>query len=122
MSSKGTEKIKKNSASKAVAIRIFKNPMAIVGILLVIILCFAAVFAPILTQYSPTKVTVSDGKPAKIIKTNGMYMGVVAPKGNHKIEYSYVTPGLGLGSALSLAGWLVTISLFIIFRRKKNTN
>ena len=63
-----------------------------------------------------------DGKPAKIIKTNGMYMGVVAPKGNHKIEYSYVTPGLGLGSALSLAGWLVTISLFIIFRRKKNTN
>ena len=27
MSSKGTEKIKKNSASKAVAIRIFKNPM-----------------------------------------------------------------------------------------------
>ena len=60
MSSKGTEKIKKNSASKAVAIRIFKNPMAIVGILLVIILCFAAVFAPILTQYSPTKVTVSD--------------------------------------------------------------
>ena len=34
--------------------------MAIVGILLVIILCFAAVFAPILTQYSPTKVTVSD--------------------------------------------------------------
>ena len=30
MSSKGTEKIKKNSASKAVAIRIFKNPMAIV--------------------------------------------------------------------------------------------
>ena len=45
MSSKGTEKIKKNSASKAVAIRIFKNPMAIVGILLVIILCFAAVFA-----------------------------------------------------------------------------
>lgn len=63
-----------------------------------------------------------DGKSAKIIKTNGMYMGVVAPKGNHKIEYSYVTPGLGLGSALSLAGWLVTISLFIIFRRKKNTN
>ena len=63
-----------------------------------------------------------DGKPAKIIKTNGMYMGVIAPKGNHKIEYSYVTPGLELASALSLAGWLVTISLFIIFRRKKNTN
>ena len=63
-----------------------------------------------------------DGKPARIIKTNGMYMGIVVPKGNHKIEYSYVTPGLELASALSLAGWLVTISLFIIFRRKKNTN
>ncbi len=25
-----------------------------------------------------------------------MYMGVVAPKGNHKIEYSYVTPDWGL--------------------------
>ena len=49
-------------------------------------------------------------------------MGVVAPKGNHKIEYSCITQDCGLGSALSLAGWLVTISLFIIFRRKKNTN
>lgn len=49
-------KIKKNSASKAILIRIFKNPMSVVGIILILLLCLAAVFAPLLSSYSPTKI------------------------------------------------------------------
>lgn len=56
MSKKGSEKVKKNTASKAVFLRLIKNPMAIAGIILVALLCIGAIFAPVLTKYSPTKI------------------------------------------------------------------
>lgn len=52
-------KLKKNSASKAVFLRLIKNPSAIMGTALILTLCITAVFAPFLTGYSPTKVDMS---------------------------------------------------------------
>lgn len=56
MSKIDSAKAKKNSASKAVFLRLIKNPMAIAGIILVALLCFGAIFAPVLTKYSSTKI------------------------------------------------------------------
>lgn len=58
MSKKDSNKIKKNTASKAVFLRLIKNPMAIVGIILIALLCFGAIFAPFLSSYSATKIDV----------------------------------------------------------------
>ena len=52
--------LKKNSASKAVFLRLVKNPMAILGIALILLLCFGAVFAPFLTSYDPGKVNMAE--------------------------------------------------------------
>lgn len=59
MSKKDSVKSKKNTASKAVFLRLIKNPMAIAGIILVALLCFAAIFAPVLSSYSPTKIDMA---------------------------------------------------------------
>ncbi len=56
MSRNGSAKVKKNSAGAAVFLRVVKNPMAIVGIVLVLLLCLGAILAPLLSNYSPSKV------------------------------------------------------------------
>ncbi len=52
------ERTRKNSEGRAITLRVIKNPMAIVGICLVVVLCLGAIFAPVLTKYSPTEVDV----------------------------------------------------------------
>lgn len=56
MSNRTTLKMKKNSASRAVFRRIIKNPSSILGLVLIVLLCVTAILAPVLTQYSPTKI------------------------------------------------------------------
>ncbi|MCD8014720.1 MAG: ABC transporter permease [Lachnospiraceae bacterium] len=58
MSKNSSEKAKKNSASKAVFLRLMKNPIAIIGIVLILVLCLAAIFAPFLTQYDPAAIDI----------------------------------------------------------------
>lgn len=53
------KKIKKNTAAKATFLRLIKDPMAIFGLSLVIILCFGAIFAPIFSKYSPTSIDMN---------------------------------------------------------------
>ncbi|MDD4371333.1 MAG: YfhO family protein [Anaerostipes sp.] len=48
-----------------------------------------------------------DGKETKILKTNGMYMGVVLEKGNHKIQLHYETPGIRIGFIISMIGFIL---------------
>lgn len=52
------------------------------------------------------KATV-DGKSTEIYKANGMYMGISVEAGTHKIELSYVTPGIKTGAILSGIAWIV---------------
>ena len=47
-----------------------------------------------------------DGEKAEIIDSCGM-MALSVPRGSHRIGFSYHTPGLSEGLALSAAGWLV---------------
>lgn len=57
-----------------------------------------------------------DQEKTEIIDACGM-MALSVPAGNHAIEFSYRTPGLRMGTAVSLAGWLVFCLLLILRRR-----
>lgn len=59
-----------------------------------------------------------DGKTAKIYKTNGMYMGVMAGKGEHKVELHYVTPGIKIGAIVSAGAWILLGVVLVIRVRK----
>ena len=58
-----------------------------------------------------------DGQSAKIYKANGMYMGIFMTAGEHKVELNYVTPGLKMGTAVSLVGW-AALAILALLRRK----
>ena len=58
-----------------------------------------------------------DGKSVKVYRANGMFMGVLMKSGKHKIELNYVTPGLKMGAAVSVAGWLAFLILALLRRR-----
>ena len=53
-----------------------------------------------------------DGKKTKIICVAGAFLGAKLPKGEHKIELEYRTPGLLIGIITSIIGLILTI-LFI---------
>ncbi len=59
MSKDTSQKVKKNSASRAVFRRIIRNPSSIFGLALIILLCVTAILAPVLTKYSPTKIDMA---------------------------------------------------------------
>lgn len=69
------------------------------------------------------KATVN-GKPAKIYKANGMFMGIVMKKGTQNVKLDYETPGLKMGALISLAGWigLGICGLYFEKYRKKPLN
>jgi hypothetical protein len=50
-----------------------------------------------------------DGRRAKAVRVNSLMRGVVAGPGRHEIVWSYMTPGLKAGLALSLLAWLGTV-------------
>ena len=58
-----------------------------------------------------------DGQNAKIYKANGMFMGIFMTPGEHKVELNYMTPGLKMGSVISLAGWAALAILALLRRR-----
>ena len=62
-----------------------------------------------------------DGEKADIVKTNHGFMGLVIPKGNHKIEFYYSPDTFVMGKNLTLIlniGMLVLLG-FIVIRYKK---
>jgi len=48
-----------------------------------------------------------DGHPAEPVRVDTVIRGVVVPRGRHVVTWSYRTPGLALGSALSGAGMAI---------------
>lgn len=61
-----------------------------------------------------------DGDPAKLLKANRMYMGLLLDAGSHEIELTYETPGLKAGVILSRIGFLLFIAIILFgqFREK----
>ncbi|HUZ83652.1 MAG TPA: YfhO family protein, partial [Gaiellales bacterium] len=47
-----------------------------------------------------------DGRPATAVRVDTAIRGVVVPAGRHRIVWSYTTPGLSSGAALSALGWV----------------
>ena len=46
-----------------------------------------------------------------------MFMGIFMTPGEHKVELNYMTPGLKMGSVISLAGWAALAILALLRRR-----
>ncbi len=59
-----------------------------------------------------------DGAPAKIIDSGGMML-LCVPAGSHSIEFSYETPCLKAGIVISLAGLLMNVLLYVLYRRMR---
>lgn len=57
-----------------------------------------------------------DGKPAKIIKTNGFGMGLLLPQGDHEIAFIYHTPFMRPGIVMMILGLICLV--FLILRPK----
>ena len=65
-----------------------------------------------------------DGEPAKLVKANIAFMGVMVPKGAHTVEFSYMPKGLRLGAIISLGTLiaLISVGLFRKLRRRRDAD
>ncbi|MDR3666786.1 MAG: YfhO family protein, partial [Ignavibacteriaceae bacterium] len=68
-----------------------------------------------------------DGNKTKIFKTNHGFMGIIVPKGIHKVVFSYLPTSFVLSkyialilSSLTIFGLIITLLIPVV--RKKNTN
>ena len=59
-----------------------------------------------------------DGEEVPVLITNGRYLGLVIPAGQHSVELRYATPWLKAGAWVSLAGLLVLAGMIIMDRRR----
>jgi uncharacterized membrane protein YfhO len=53
-----------------------------------------------------------DGTAAPIERADIVLRAVAIPSGAHRVEMLYRTPGLRLGAALALGGWLIFLGLW----------
>ena len=58
-----------------------------------------------------------NGEPAVIEKVNVGFMAVLVPAGTSEIRFTYQTPGLALGAAVTLAGVLILLLYLWLARR-----
>ena len=69
--------------------------------------------------YSNGWKATDNGKPVKIEKVNGTFLGICLDQGIHKIKLDYTTPGIKAGVVIS---GISVIILFILWRRRKKQN
>jgi uncharacterized membrane protein YfhO len=58
-----------------------------------------------------------DDQAVELLQANTMFMAIPLTAGNHRIELVYRTPGIRLGTALSVIGFAVLIYLITLRRR-----
>lgn len=61
-----------------------------------------------------------DGEPAELHRANGMFMALSLKAGDHQVELSYKTKGLGAGIALSLVGFVLFVAILVFDRRRRS--
>ncbi len=59
----------------------------------------------------------SDGKPVKVGKALNRFIALDLPKGKHKITLKHTMPGLKLGIVISVLGFIVMISEYLIIKK-----
>jgi len=75
------------------------------------------------TTYLPAWKAYIDGNQTKIYKANYGFMGIVVPKGNHKVEFIYEPKAFVIGKNLSLILNIILyagIITIVVMSRKKN--
>ena len=68
--------------------------------------------------YSKGWKATDNGKSVKVIKVNGMFCGIVLKPGTHNIKLNYTTPGLKIGTCISLISLIILIGIAIRSRKK----
>lgn len=58
-----------------------------------------------------------DGKPVKINRTLGVFIGLKMKPGTHQITLKYRTPGVLVGAILSIIG-IISLIVFTLFLKK----
>ena len=72
--------------------------------------------------YSEGWTAFVDGRETPILRANTMFSAVKVGKGEHKIKFTYTTPGLKIGLILTTAGCVAFICFFVfaLIKRKKS--
>jgi Bacterial membrane protein YfhO len=63
-------------------------------------------YAVLLDEWAPGWEATADGRPAAILLADGLFRAVAIGPGPHRIVFSFRTPGLRAGAAVSLVAWL----------------
>lgn len=80
----------------------------------------ASAYAVLLDAWAPGWSATVDGAAAPIEQADLLARAVAIPAGDHAIVFEYHTPGLALGFAVSVAGWLAWgVALVVASRRRK---
>lgn len=62
-----------------------------------------------------------NGKETEIFTVNGGLMSIIVPEGECNIEFKFVTPGLKVGTIISIMS-LLSLGIYAIYERKKSTS
>ena len=58
-----------------------------------------------------------DGHSAKVLRTNGLVLGIVVPEGHHVVQLHFQPPGLTGGAAISVLAVAALVGTGPIMRR-----
>jgi len=62
-----------------------------------------------------------NGVDTEIVKTNGVFKGILLPPGKGPVQLNFNNSSYRPGIWISLAGWVLFISSWIVFSRKSRT-
>lgn len=63
-----------------------------------------------------------DGQKVKTKALGKAFLTVKIPKGKHKVELSYISPGFKQGAVLSIIGFIIYILITVLSQKKKKTD
>lgn len=73
-------------------------------------------FAVLLDEASPGWSAEVDGAPAPIERADGLFRAVAIGPGVHRVAFTYRTPGLRTGLAISAGAWLAWLAVVLLGR------
>jgi len=73
----------------------------------------------VLESWDPGWQASLDGRPARAVPGNDVFLSVAVPAGRHVVTFEYATPGLGLGVCLSLASAALLALLLALTGRSR---
>jgi Bacterial membrane protein YfhO len=77
-------------------------------------------YATLVDEHAPGWTATVDGAPAEIVTADFLLRAVPIAGGRHRVEFSYRTPLLRVGIALSTLGWLSWLALLWARRRRES--